>query len=87
MAVTTCDIVWLRWFLADMGVHISHPTPLYCDNISAMKIAKNLVFHEQTKHLEIDCHFTRHHLQPGTISRLGFISCLTNSQCLLPLYF
>ncbi|KAJ9557693.1 hypothetical protein OSB04_012307, partial [Centaurea solstitialis] len=68
MAVTTCEIVWLRWLLADMGVDVSQPTPLHCDNKSAMQIAKNSVFHERTKHIEIDCHFTRQHLQLGTIS-------------------
>ena len=68
MAVTTCEIVWLRWLLADMGVDVSQPTPLHCDNKSAMQIAKNSVFHERTKHIEIDCHFTRQHLQLGTVS-------------------
>ncbi|KAJ9535744.1 hypothetical protein OSB04_un001111 [Centaurea solstitialis] len=68
MAVTTCEIVWLRWLLADMGVDVSQPTPLHCDNKSAMQIAKKSVFHERTKHIEIDCHFTRQHLQLGTIS-------------------
>ncbi|KAJ9548119.1 hypothetical protein OSB04_020662 [Centaurea solstitialis] len=68
MAVTTCEIVWLRWLLADMGVDVSQPTPLHCDKKSAMQIAKNSVFHERTKHIEIDCHFTRQHLQLGTIS-------------------
>ncbi|KAJ9548438.1 hypothetical protein OSB04_020981 [Centaurea solstitialis] len=68
MAVTTCEIVWLRWLLADMGVDVLQPTPLHCDNKSAMQIAKNSVFHERTKHIEIDCHFTRQHLQLGTIS-------------------
>ncbi|GKE35102.1 uncharacterized mitochondrial protein-like protein [Tanacetum coccineum] len=41
MAVTTSEIVWLRWLLADMGVHISHSTLLYCDNRSAIQIAGN----------------------------------------------
>ena len=68
MAIATCEVVWLRWLLADMGVYISRPTPLCCDNESAIMIAKNSVFHERTKHIEIDCHFTRHHLQKGTIS-------------------
>lgn len=68
MASTTCEIVWLRWLLADMGVFLRHPTPLHCDNQSAIQIARNSVFHERTKHIEIDCHVTRHHLQLGTIT-------------------
>ncbi|XP_023765590.2 uncharacterized mitochondrial protein AtMg00810-like [Lactuca sativa] len=36
MAVTTCEIIWLRWLLADMGVYIYSPTPLHCDNKSAI---------------------------------------------------
>ncbi|MCD9560264.1 hypothetical protein HAX54_018786 [Datura stramonium] len=28
------------------GVHISRPTPLHCDNKSAIQIAKNSLFHE-----------------------------------------
>ncbi|XP_042757561.1 secreted RxLR effector protein 161-like [Lactuca sativa] len=67
MAVTTCEIIWLQWLLADMRVYISSPTPLHCDNKSAIQIAKNYVFHERTKYIEIDFHFTRHHLQLGTI--------------------
>ncbi|PNX69388.1 gag-pol polyprotein, partial [Trifolium pratense] len=63
MASTTTEIVWLRWLLSDMGVTLSEPTPMYCDNKSAIQIAHNSVFHERTKHIEIDCHFTRHHLQ------------------------
>ena len=59
---------WLRWLFADMGDHISQRNPLYCDNESAIMIVKNSVFHERTKHIEIDYHFTRHRLQKGTIS-------------------
>jgi len=68
MASTIIEIVWLRWLLSDMGVTLSEPTPMYCDNKSATQIAHNSVFHERTKHIEIDCHFTRHHLQDGTIT-------------------
>jgi hypothetical protein len=67
MTSTTKEIVWLRWLLADMEVSFSHPTPMYCDNQSSIQIAHNSVFHERTKHIEIDCHLTRHHLKHGTI--------------------
>ena len=64
---TTSELLWLRWFLTDLGVSTSSATPLYCDNQSAIHIAHNDVFHEWTKHIEIDCHFIRYHLVHGAL--------------------
>ena len=61
-ADTASEFLWLRWLLKDLGVSTSSATPLYCDNQSAIHIAHNDIFHEQTKHIEIDCHFIRYHL-------------------------
>ncbi|KAL8120625.1 hypothetical protein AgCh_017701 [Apium graveolens] len=41
MASTTCEIVWLRRLLADLGVSLPSSTLLYCDNKSAIHIARN----------------------------------------------
>nr|GEV04679.1 uncharacterized mitochondrial protein AtMg00810-like [Tanacetum cinerariifolium] len=54
MAVISSEIVWLRWLLADMGVPIGNSTLLHYDNRRAIQIAHNSVFHERTKHIEID---------------------------------
>ena len=55
-----------------MGVFFNQPTPLYCDNKSTIQITHDSVFHEPTKHIEIDYHVIRHHYQLGTIT-LSFI--------------
>jgi hypothetical protein len=78
MISTTKEIVWLRWLLADMGVSLSHPTPMYCDNQNSIQIAHNLIFHEQTRHIKIDCHLTRHHLKHGTITLPFFFLQIAN---------
>ena len=64
---TTSELLSLRWLLTNLGVSISSATPLYCDNQSAIHIAHNDVFHERTKHIEIDCHFIRYHLVHGAL--------------------
>ncbi|CAL1370481.1 unnamed protein product [Linum trigynum] len=53
------EVVWLRWLLHELGVSSSGPTPLHRDNQAASRISANPVFHERTKHVEIDYHFIR----------------------------
>uniref|UniRef100_A0A2N9EMC6 Reverse transcriptase Ty1/copia-type domain-containing protein n=1 Tax=Fagus sylvatica TaxID=28930 RepID=A0A2N9EMC6_FAGSY len=67
LADTTAELLWLRWLLQDLGIDCSTAVPIHCDNQSAIQIAHNDVFHERTKHIEIDCHFVRHHLLQGTL--------------------
>ncbi|KAJ9552524.1 hypothetical protein OSB04_016569 [Centaurea solstitialis] len=57
LADTSQELIWLRWLLSDMGAPQKSPTPLWCDNNSAIQIAHNDVFLERTKHIEIDCRF------------------------------
>ena len=73
LATTTAELIWLCWLLQDLGVDCSTTTKLHCDNRSAIQIADNNVFHECTKHIEIDCHFFCHHLFQGTLT-LQYVS-------------
>lgn len=61
------ELVWLIPLLSDFGVQVSTPVLFFCDNQAAIHIAKNPVFHERTKHIEVDCHFIRHWLSQGLI--------------------
>lgn len=59
MASTVCELQWVTHLLQDFGISLSYPIPLKCDNKVAIHISKNDVFHERTKHIEIDCHIVR----------------------------
>ncbi|GJW79123.1 ribonuclease H-like domain-containing protein [Tanacetum coccineum] len=68
LASTTFEILWLVNLLKDLGVEGLLPVLLYCDITSAIQIAANPVFHEKTKHFEIDVHLVREKVASGSIS-------------------
>lgn len=68
MAVTTCELKWLKSLLFSLGILHSKPMRLFCDSQSALHIAKNPIFHDSSKHIEADCHFVRDELVSGNLS-------------------
>jgi hypothetical protein len=67
LSSATCELQWIMYLLKDLNVTCAKLPALYCDSQSAIHIASNPVFHERTKHLEIDCHFVREKVQKGIL--------------------
>ena len=57
MSATVSELEWLYHLLHDFHIPLALPV-LHCDNKAAQHIAANPVFHERTKHLNINCHYT-----------------------------
>nr|CAD1824666.1 unnamed protein product [Ananas comosus var. bracteatus] len=68
MASTACELVWLKALPKDMGFNHDGPIQMKCDNQAAIHISTNPIFHERTKHIEVDCHFVREKVQEKVIS-------------------
>ena len=76
LASTTCELQWLTYLLQDFWITFTKPSTIYCDNQSAIQIATNPVFHERTKHIEIDCHIVRQKVTMGLLKLLPVSSSL-----------
>lgn len=68
VAAASCcsQILWMVSTLKDFGLTFAS-VPLFCDNTSAINIAKNPVRHSRTKHIDIRYHFLRDHVEKGDI--------------------
>lgn len=74
LAATVCEVQWITFLLDDLHIQMVKPAAVFCDNKSAVAIVENHVFHERTKHIEIDCHLVRDKVTKGTIKLLTISS-------------
>ncbi|BBG96765.1 hypothetical protein Prudu_005670 [Prunus dulcis] len=70
-------IAWLRRILEELSGLQDGPTPVYCDNSSAIKLSKNPVLHGKSKHIDVHYHFLRDLTKDGTID---LIYCISEDQ-------
>ena len=59
MTLVTCELIWLKHLLQELSYGKDEQMKLICDNQGVSHISSNPVFHERTKHIEVDCHFIR----------------------------
>ena len=57
MLIATTDLFWLHMLSKEIYIPLFFATILWCDNIGALALASNPVYHAKTKHIEIDYHF------------------------------
>jgi hypothetical protein len=64
---TTMDathaVVWLCQILEEMNLQQFEPTLLKFDNQITIKFTKNLILHNQTKHVKVHCHYIKEQVQ------------------------
>ena len=65
MASVVAELTWLIGLYKELGITVEVPIHLYCDSKAAIQIAANPIFHEKTKHIDIDCHFVREKIVQG----------------------
>jgi hypothetical protein len=68
IAAASCcsQLHWMMATLRDFDLDFHH-VPLLCDSTSAISVAKNLVLHSRTKHIDVHFHFLRDHYEKGDI--------------------
>lgn len=66
IAMGVTKLLLLKVLLKDVEIQVKEPMKLYYDNKDAVIVDNNLVFHDWTKHVEIDCTSSRKRLIPGS---------------------
>jgi hypothetical protein len=70
--LAACEALWLRKLLLGLFRQEVEATVIHCDNQSCIKLSKNPVFHDRSKHIDIRYHFIQDCVQRGAV-RLDYI--------------
>nr|GEW52510.1 putative RNA-directed DNA polymerase [Tanacetum cinerariifolium] len=69
VAATACayQVLWLRRMLEYIGLTQEEGTIINCDNMSTIKLSKNSVMHNRSKHIDVKYYFLRDLVNDGRI--------------------
>ncbi|CAL8136443.1 unnamed protein product [Prunus armeniaca] len=59
LAHTAAEIRWFGFLFRELGIPLRSAPCVYVDNLSAIYVAANPIFHARTRHIGIDYHFVR----------------------------
>ena len=66
-AMAACQAVWLHRLLGELIDKQAYPPALMVDNQATIALAKNPIYHDQSKHIDIKFHFVRDCIDGGQI--------------------
>ena len=58
--------IWLKGIIKELGIE-QDQIIVFCDNQSAICLAKHQVYHERTKHIDVRMHFVRDVIAEGSV--------------------
>ena len=58
LAAATLEAVWLKRLVNELKIYADEAVLVHQDNQGAIALAKNPVFHQKTKHIDLRYHFT-----------------------------
>ena len=70
LANAAAELSWVQNLLTELGIKITHPPHLYCDNTGATYVCANPVYHSRMKHVALDYHFVREKVAAGDLKVL-----------------
>ena len=68
MVHTLYELMWIKHLLEELRFFVKLPMTMHCDNQTAIYVASNPMFHEWTKHIEVDCHITWEKVEDDVIA-------------------
>ncbi|MCO5564328.1 hypothetical protein L7F22_017988 [Adiantum nelumboides] len=80
--IATIECVWLKRLMADLGVGQNTTNTIYTGSQNALAVARNLILHARTKHIEMHYHYVREMLSVGEIG-LAYVPTQDNLADLL----
>ena len=69
----SCETIWIQKLVSILFDMELDTTMILCDNQSCIKMTKNPVFHDKSKHIEIRYFYIRDMIQKGAI-KLQYVS-------------
>ncbi|GKE96553.1 transposable element [Tanacetum coccineum] len=74
VANATAELLWVQNLLRELGIRMTEPPNLYCDNTGATYLCANPVYHSRMKHVALDYHFVRERVSEGSLRVLHISS-------------